>query len=387
MPDVHAKLSASGSAKWLNCPGSIELESGFPDETSEYAAEGTKAHSLGELKINLELGNISKAKYTRDVKKLGDVPADMEDHIEGYKNFVIERYNAKKKNATIAIELRLDFSRYVPEGFGTGDVVIVTDDEIEIIDLKYGKGVVVSAEENPQLRLYGLGAYEEYEYLYSPKKITYTIYQPRIDNISSWSESINELIKWGKDTVVPAADAALEYNAECKAGEYCDSHFCKARAVCRAYNQQKLELAKYEFTSPNKLTNDEIAEILHQASGLKKWVEVVEAYAIEEAIKGAEFPGWKLVEGKSSRKYSDESKAKEALLKAGYEENDIVTVKLKGITDMGKLLGKEFDNIIGEFVIKPQGKPTLVDVKDKRPALNSVQAAISDFEESENVPF
>lgn len=383
MPDIHAKLSASGSAKWINCPGSVSLESEFPDKSSEYASEGTLAHSLCELKLNLALGNITKTKYTRDVKKLGEIPADMEDYTEGYKDFVMEKYRAKN-SPTIAVEVRLDFSKYVPGGFGTGDAVIATDDEIEVIDFKYGKGVRVDAEENSQLRLYGVGALAEYEYLYEPQKVTYTIYQPRIDNVSVWTESVEDLTEWAENTAAPCAESALKEDAPCIAGRYCDSHFCKARAVCRAYTQMQTELARFDFKRPEKLTPEEIAEVLRQAGSLKKWVEVVEAYAIDEALKGTDFPGWKVVEGKSNRKYADEAAVFTALVQAGYSENDISVKRIKTITDMTKTIGKDdFKTLLEDagLVIKPQGKPTLTDISDKRPALNSTMAAAEDFKD------
>ncbi len=390
MPDVHAKLSASGSAKWLNCPGSIALEGQFADSSSSYAEEGTTAHALGELKINLALGNITRNKYTREVKKLGDIPADMEEYIEGYKDFVIECYNttlSENPTATIAVELRLDFSDYVPDGFGTGDVVIVSNSVIEIIDLKYGKGVKVSAENNPQLRLYGLGAYAEYDYLYDMDNVKYTIYQPRLDSVSTYSEPVDDLLKWGRDIVRPGAVKALSEHAECIAGEYCDSHFCKARAVCRAYNDKRLELARYDFIKPNRLSNEEISDILELAPKIPKWCEIVQAYAMDRALAGEKFPGYKLVEGRSNRKYADEKQVMDALLQNGYELDDITVRKLYGITEMQKLLGgDEFDELIGQFIIKPQGKPTLVPETDKRPELGSTESAIKDFGTDDNEP-
>lgn len=383
MPDVHARLSASGSAKWLNCPGSIALEEQFPDKASEYAEEGTKAHALGELKINLALGNITRNKYTREVKKLGDIPADMEEYIESYKDYVMEQCNARKAKGgpiSATVELRLDFSEYVPGGFGTGDVVIAYEGGIQIIDLKYGKGVPVSAEMNSQLRLYGLGAYEEYDYVYDIRELIYTIYQPRLDNISTYRESTEALLKWGEDVVKPGAVEALKENAPCIAGEYCDSHFCKGRAVCRAYNEKRLALAKYDFIRPSELSKEEIADILEIAPKIKSWCEVVQAYVTDRALQGEKFPGYKLVEGRSNRKYTDEEMVMNALLSKGYDISDITTVKLKSVTEMVKLLGADkFNSILGDLVVKPQGKPTLVPETDKRPELGSTEAALRDF--------
>lgn len=384
MPEMHAKLSASGSEKWLNCPGSIALEEQFPDVQKDYTIEGTKAHALGELKINLELGNISKNKYTRELKKLGDIPNEMEDYIEAYKDYVIEQYNTRKaasSSATISVEHRLDFSNYVPEGFGTGDVIIAYDGGIQIIDLKYGKGITVSAELNSQLRLYGLGAINEYEYLYDTDILIYTIYQPRVrENISTYIEKSDTLIKWGNEIVRPAAEKALSKDAECFTGEYCDSKFCKARAVCRAYNEKMQELAKYDFIKPAKLTNEEIADVLEIAPKIEKWCEVVKTYANERALQGEKFPGYKLVASTSRRKYSDENAVISILSKNGYDVDNYINKKVKSISDLTKLLGAEkFNAFIAPLIITPEGRPVLVPETDLRPELGSTAGAIKDF--------
>lgn len=383
MPEVHARLSASGSAKWLNCPGSVALEEQFPNVSSEEAKEGTKAHALGELKINLELGNITRNKYTRVVKKLGEIPEAMEEYIEDYKDFVIEQYNSKKaksSSVTIAIEQRLDFSNYAYKGFGTGDVVIVYEGGIQIIDLKYGIGVRVDAKLNPQLRLYALGAINEYDYLYSIDKAEYTIYQPRLNNISSYAEDATELLSWGMNTVIPAAKKALTENAQCCTGEYCDSHFCKARAICRAYNEKRQELAKYDFIKPAKLTNEEIADVLEIAPKIKSWCEVVEAYALEKSLQGEKFPGYKLVASASRRKYSDENAVISVLSENGYDVDNYINKKVKSISDLTKLLDSEaFNTLIAPLIITPGGKPKLVPETDKQPELGSTASAINDF--------
>ena len=383
MPNTHAKLSASGSAKWLNCPGSISLESKFKDKTSTFAEEGTKAHALGELKINLALGNITRNKYTQEVKKLGEVPADMEDYIEAYKDYVIEQYNIRKagnKSVSIAVEKKLDFSEYVPEGFGTGDVVIAYDGCIQIIDLKYGTGVKVDAELNSQLRLYGLGACNEYDYIYGMGIMIYTIYQPRLNNISTYIETADFLAEWGKDVVKPSAEKALEENAQCCAGDYCDSHFCKARAVCRAYNNKRTELAKYDFIKPSELSKEEIADVLEIAPKIQSWCEIVQTYVMDKVLQGEKFPGYKLVEGRSNRKYSDENAVISTLFENGYAIDDYMDRKLKPITKMTEFLGiDKFNELLGGFVIKPQGKPTIVPETDKRPEIGSAASAAEDF--------
>lgn len=385
MPDSHAKLSASGSKKWLNCPGSVKLEAEFPDTSSQYASEGTTAHTLGESKLNLAMNIISRVGYHKQIANL-PITKDMEEYTDSYRDFVLERFNTAlrdTKDAVLAIERRLDFSAYVPNGFGTGDAVIISTGNLEIIDLKYGQGVPVSAKNNSQLRLYALGALDYYDYLYDIKKVTVTIYQPRIENISSETISVDELYRWGDDVKTKAKLADNADNLECIAGKHCDEGFCKARPVCRAYAEQKQKLAVYDFKPPERLSVDEIAEIIDQADSLCKWAKLVKDYALVQAVKnGTKFPGFKLVEGRSNRTYADEKKVAEVLVKSGYSEKDIYTKKIKGITDMTSLLGKkQFDSLIGEFIVKPQGAPTLVTAEDKRPEINSVQQAQEDFKE------
>lgn len=386
MPETHAKLSASGSKKWLNCPGSIQLESQFPDTTSEYAAEGTTAHALGEAKINLAMKKTSRIGYHKQVEKL-DVSEDMQEYTDGYRDFVLERYNAalqRSKDAILAVERRLDFSTWVPGGFDTGDAVIISTGALEIIDLKYGQVVPVSAENNSQLRLYALGAIDYYDYLYGIDTVTMTIYQPRIDNISSETVTADELYKWGNEVKEKAKLADDESIIECVAGKHCDEGFCKARPICRAYAEQKQKLAVYDFKPPEKLSNDEIAEIIDQADSLCKWAKLVKDYALDKAVNdGVRFPGYKLVEGRSNRTYTgNEKEIAVKLAENGYTEKQIFTRKLKGITDMEKLLGKtEFQRILGNCVVKPQGAPTLVPLSDKRPEINSVQQAQEDFKD------
>ena len=310
----------------------------------------------------------------------------MDEYTDEYRDFVLERFNEalrNSKDAVLAIERRLDFSAYVPNGFGTGDAVIISTGAIEIIDLKYGQGVSVSAENNSQLRLYALGALDYYDYLYDIKTVTMTIYQPRIDNISTETISVEELYKWGEDVKIKAELADNADNLECIAGKHCDDGFCKARPICRAYAEQKQKLAVYDFKPPEKLSVDEIAEIIDQADSLCKWTKLVKDYALNQAVNnGVKFPGFKLVEGRSNRTYTDEKKIADILIKNGYSENDVYSKKLKGITEMSKLLGKKkFDALIGKLVIKPQGAPTLVSAEDNRAEINSVQQTREDFKE------
>lgn len=384
MPDIHARLSASGAKKWINCPGSIQLEENFEDKPSQFAEEGTNAHALGEAKIRLATKEYNRTKYHNAIRNL-EITEDMEDYAESYKNYVIERYNSalqKTPDAILMLEQRLDFSKYVPDGFGTGDVVIIAEGKLEIIDLKYGKGVEVSAVDNPQLRLYALGAYEAFDMLYGFDTVEMTIYQPRLDNISSESISVAELLEWGESVKKAARLANDDSVIECVAGKHCDTGFCKARPVCRAYAEERQKMAVYDFKPPAMLTVAEIADIIEQSASLEKWAKLVCDYALEQAYKhGVEYPGYKVVEGRSNRKYSKpDSEVAKILTDNGYQESDILVHKLKGITDIEKLLGKKtFAEVLGSYVVKPPGKPTLVCSEDKRPAINSATQAQEDF--------
>nr|DAV89938.1 MAG TPA: PD-(D/E)XK nuclease superfamily protein [Caudoviricetes sp.] len=389
MPDIHARLSASGAKKWINCPGSIQLEENFEDKPSEFAQEGTNAHALGEAKIRLATKEYNRTKYHNAIRNI-DITEDMEDYAEGYKNFVIERYNSalrKTPDAILMLEQRLDFSNYVPDGFGTGDAVIIANGKLEIIDLKYGKGVEVSAVENPQLRLYALGAYEAFDMLYGIENVTMTIYQPRLDNISSESITAAKLLEWG-ETVKKAAQLANDDSVtDCIAGSHCDTGFCKARPACRAYTAEKQRLAVYDFKAPALLTTEEIADVLDQSAAIKKWAELVSDYALDQAYKhGVQYPGFKVVEGRSNRKYSKpDAEVAKILTDKGYSEDDIMVSKIKGITDIERLLGKKtFSDILGPYIMKPPGKPTLVHSEDKRPAISSAEQAQEDFKNDIN---
>lgn len=384
MPDVHAKLSASGAKKWIACPGSILMEAKVPDKPSAYAAEGTNAHALGEAKIRLAVKEYTKAKYHKAIKDL-EIDDEMEEYTDAYRDFVIERFNSAKRkdpSAILLLEQRLDFSEYVPEGFGTGDCLIIAAGTLDVIDLKYGKGVPVKAEGNPQMRLYALGALAAYDFLYDITQVNMCIFQPRIDNIDDVEMSVEELKAWGEE-IRPAAQKAFSGMEEYCAGSHCDSNFCKARPICRAYAERKLEMAKYEFKKPAQLDPEEISEILEQADALAKWATLIKEYALDEAVNnGVTFPGYKVVEGRSNRAFAiDDTLIAAQLIAKGYNEDSFYPRKLIGLGALEKYLGKkDFQKILGEYVIKPVGKPTLVPESDKRPALNSTEAAKTDFE-------
>jgi hypothetical protein len=384
---AHAKLSASGSSRWLKCTPSVQLEQGFPDQTSAFAEEGTLAHEISELYLGLHLDHFKKAAFTRRLnkkKKEEHFAEDMLDYIEAYVDIVIERINEAKsrsEDAIVLIEQRLDFSQWVPEGFGTGDVVIIADGILEIIDLKYGKGVPVSAEGNSQMRLYALGALNQFGFLYDIETVRMTIVQPRLDSVSTDEMEADKLLAWADETVKPRADLAMAGEGEFVAGEHC--RFCKARSTCRARADKNMEIARFEFQEPPLLSNEEIGQILLEAEEIQKWAKDVQTYALAQAEHHNEkFPGWKLVEGRSNRKYADEQNVHTTLASEGFEEDVIAPRKLLGITAMEKSIGKkQFNSLLADLVIKPSGKPTLVQESDKRPEINSTDSAIEDFKE------
>lgn len=385
MPDVHAVLGASSADRWMHCPGSVKLCQGVPNKGSSYAEEGTQAHALAELMIKYNLGRLTKSEYNKALKELKTNPfycLEMKEYIEDYVRAVWELANEAKshsKDAELLTEQRLDFSDWVPGGFGTGDVVIVYDKVIHIVDLKYGKGVGVSAERNPQLMLYGLGALATYDMLYDIKTVKLTIIQPRLDNISSYEISVEDLQEWGEKTVKPAAEEALSDDAHCEAGDWC--RWCMVKATCRARKDAMTELARMEFRDAKLLEDDEIGEVLRLADQLAAWAGDVKEYALQEAENGKKWSGWKLVEGRSNRKYSDETEVARALIKAGYAESMLYERKLYGITAMEKIIGKKpLAECCGNLIVKPAGKPVLVPESDKRPELNSIDAAKNDFE-------
>lgn len=381
----HAILSASGAYRWLACPPSARLEERFEETTSTYAEEGTLAHGIAEQKLRFLLKQISAQDYAQALQifeKNEFYSASMLDYIETYASIVMEKIyeaRARSADAVVLLEQRLDFSDWVPEGFGTGDVVIISDGVLEVIDLKYGKGVPVSAEDNAQMRLYALGALATFDSLYDIKTVRMTIVQPRLDSVSSDEITAERLYWWADTELIKRAQLAWEGKGEFQAGEHC--RFCRARFNCRARAEANLELAKMDFRKPELLTDEEIGEVLKQADELKAWVSDVFDYALVQARDhGKKFKGWKLVEGRSVRKYADEEAVAKTLLEAGYKEGQIYEKKLWGITAMEKLLGKtKFGELLKGLVVKPAGKPTLVPETDKRPELNSTAAAVADF--------
>lgn len=376
----HALLSASSAARWLHCTPSARLTEHLPDTQTEYAAEGTLAHSLGELKLKLELKRITKKQYNSKLKKLksNEMYYDgMLDEVEQYTNYVMETYHeaiSKTKDAVIFLEEQLDYSKYVPEGFGTGDCIIIADGRLEIIDLKFGKGIEVSPVNNPQLKLYALGAYERYGFIYGIDCITMTIAQVRLNNISSSTIKASMLLEWAENELKEKAQLAFEGKGDFVPGPWCT--FCKVKSTCKARSEANIEFYNKHNHDPNLLSVNEIAEILGQASEIEKWAKDIKNYALNEALKGVKFPGWKLVEGRSNRVIDDEETLADRLINEGYPEEKIYKPKtLQGISTLEKLVGKKkFAKIADGLISKPPGKPTLVTIDDKRPELDSAEA-------------
>lgn len=372
----HAYLSASASHRWLACPPSAKLCANIADQTSEYAQQGTDCHELCAYLVEKALGRA----VTDPTENLTFYDAEMQICAEEYRNYVLEQIKAAKefcKDPQVMIEQRLDFSRWVENGFGTGDCVIVADEVLQIIDYKHGLGVLVSAGDeehggNSQMMCYALGALEAFGDIYDINQIKMTIFQPRRDNVSTYTISKDDLLKWAEEVLAPTAQLAYTGKGEFKAGDHCQ--FCKVKATCRKRAEYNLELAKYDFEMPATLDDIEIAAILAKVDEMISWGNDIKEYALQQAQSGVHFDGWKIVEGKSNRKFTDEAAVVFKVKDAGYDPYE---KKLLGITAMSTMLGKKkFEELLGELVYKPPGKPTLVPESDKRPAMNT---AIDDF--------
>ena len=378
MAKKHALLGASSSARWLVCTPSARLEAMFPDEQSPYAAEGTIAHDLAESILRHKLEG-------KKAPKLDDYSTEMIEAVNRYVDICEEKVNearARSSDAEAMIEARLDFSRWVPDGFGTGDMVIVADGILEVIDLKYGKGVPVSAVENTQMRLYALGAYDINEFLYDVKSVRMTIVQPRLDSVSTDEMALEELLDWGEE-IKPIAQRAFNGEGECTPCDYCN--FCKARHTCRALADTCLTAFYKDGGKLNQLlTDSEVSDILAMKDLITKWIKGVYDFAYEKALSGEkQWPGYKLVEGTSRRTITDPAAAAQTLLDNGYKEEDIFKPReLEGITNLQKVLGKKgIAEYLETYIDKPAGKPTLVPDSDKRPAINTVETMMNEFDD------
>ena len=372
---AHAVLSASAAYRWMMCTPSAVLTKDMPDETSAYAEEGTKAHELAELLLHNWRSHISP----------DDAKVDLSDPITNdvleYVNRAIKDFTdikQKHRDAIMFTEQKIRFDNYVPEGFGTADLIIIAGKTLYIRDLKFGKGVEVSAENNPQIRCYALGAYNMFEDLYDFDTVVMQIDQVRLNHFSEETMSLKDLLDWANNELAPAAKLAYAGKGKFAVGHWCQ--FCKAKATCKARGAEYMASAEIKEKKPDYalLTDDEISKILTKAEDLQKWVKALQDYVTGRIQSGKQMPGWKLVEGRSVRTYTDELAVADKLKSAGYEEALIYNRKLIGITEMTKLTGKiEFDQLLGDLVYNPPGKPTLVPESDKRPAINS---AVTDFD-------
>lgn len=382
----HALLSASGAHRWLECTPSAQLELQFPQSTSEYAEEGTAAHELCELTARYWLGEISEAEYENQRDELAKgkfYNAEMQECANDYAKFVAEKTAAAREtceDAFTALEVRVDFSKYVKDGFGTGDCIIVSDNVLEIIDFKYGKGVRVEAAGNPQMKLYALGAYLEYNTLFDIDSVRMTIFQPRLSGVQSSDEiTIKELLEWAEKYVKPRAK--LAYKGE---GEFAPSEevckFCRAKAQCKARADKNLKLFD-EAPDVLLLTPEDAGKILEQAGDIQSWLADLESLVSSTLLAGQPVEGWKMVEGRSNRRFADELKVVDAMKAAGYDESLLYERKLITLTQMEKDFGKKaVAETLGELIVKPQGKPTLAPAKDKRPEFRPEEQLLAELD-------
>lgn len=381
MPELHAKLSSSASKRWLGCPGSVKLSEHYPNGSSIYADEGTIAHGMAEGMISkddklVQKYEVEAAKFYGEHPELNGTFLEMKMILQPYVDYVFEEYAAQVHEdgaAQLMTEERVDLTEYIPGGFGTSDVVILRQGRLHIIDLKYGKGVSVSAEDNPQLKLYALGTLARFDMLYDIEDVVMTIYQPRLDNVCTDTIKAKDLYAWGEEVIKPGAQLALSEDAPVHAGDWCQ--FCPARYDCKERARDAMELQKY--LGQMVLSPEEIAEILGKIDRLTKFAEDIKDSALTKALDGEEIPGWKVVEGRSIRKYvGSEEEIVRQCEGAGYDQALLYERKLLTITNMEKLMGKkQFAEVLGAYVEKPEGKPTLAPESDKRPAITNNSAA------------
>ena len=407
-PQLHAILGASSAKRWLTCTPSARLgerlTSRFGSESSPYAQEGTKAHALAEIKVRKAFyaadgmtttvysrmsqeerdayTGINAFRYDALRAELGDIPADMEHATDAYCDVVMEKYlSAKDQDAStrLLLEQRLDYSRWVPSGFGTGDCVIVSDSLLEIADLKYGLGIPVDAVDNPQLRLYGLGAIAKFGQLYDFPAVRMTIIQPRLESVSEETLGRVELLDWAEAEVREKAQQAWKGVGEFVPGDHC--RFCPAKAVCSARVAEALKLFRYGFETPGLIPDEQIPGILETLDVAEAWIKDFRAYAEKQALNGQKFPGWKLVRGKKpNRRWADPEEVRAQLLRAGYAPGQIETTSLKPVGEIEKTIGaKAFRALVGGLVAQGEGRLTLVPESDKRLEYASADAAFADL--------
>lgn len=383
MTKKHAMLSASGAARWINCPPSLALEQQFPESTSEFAAEGTLAHEIAELKLKKHFTPIGPRAFTTQMNKLKKhelYQEEMQGYTDTYLDYIKELTHGLPSVPYCVIEKRVDFGEYAPGGFGTADCIVVHGETLWIVDFKYGKGVEVSAERNPQMMLYALGALNAYSLIYGIKRVKMVICQPRINNLSEWELWAEDLYAWGREIVKPRAELALEGGGEYAAGTHC--RFCRAKATCRNLAEHNLKLARFEFKDPGLLNNEEIAAAITDGEMLVNWLKSLEEYALAAMLEGEEIPGYKVVEGRSNRTFIDQDRAFDKLISAGISEAILYERRPITLTAAEKIVGKkQFDELLADDIEKPRGKPTLAAQSDKREPY-SITSAQQDFKEA-----
>jgi hypothetical protein len=384
MPEQHAHYSASHSHIWLNCSGALEAEAEFPNETSSFAEEGTTAHELAEIKLKLHFKQIKKTEYNKRLKAIKETEyygEEMESYIDDYVAFVIAKY-ATLEDAEIHFEQRLDYSPWAKDGFGTGDVVMLSNGKFVIIDLKYGKGQKISADRNPQLMLYGLGLINVFEMIFEYGDIEMIINQPRLDHVSEYSMPVDDLLKWGDEVVKPAVEKMESGDTELCTGDWCDKYFCKARFICRARANEALEVAKKNFKDPSLLDDEEVAEMLGKIDRIKTWCNNLEEWVTQQMLDGKHYDGYKLVEGLSKRKITDPDGLVKALVAQGFDEAVLYERSLLSMTNLEKVVGKKvFAEASQGFIDKPKGKPKIAPADSDKPDYNAAANAAEAFTE------
>jgi len=384
---AHALLSASGAKRWLACTPSPRLEEKRKDESSSYAREGTLAHEFADVRLRAFIGEITAEQADTQLETLRSnelYTREMERQVAKYVDYVLEALadaKAADANAVLRVEERVDFSKWVPSGFGTGDATIAARNTLHIADLKYGKGIQVDAEENPQLMLYGLGSLRAaLEEGLNIQWVRLAIVQPRLDHISEWEIRAKDLLTWAEKIVAPTAAKAYAGEGKTVAGDHC--RFCKVKGNCRAYHKLNTDLAKIVFKEPDLMSNEELVEVYEALPRIKKAAEVAAAYLKAEMLAGRKVPGYKVVEGRSNRRWGDEAAVRENLALLGYEEEEYLNVKLKGLGDLGDLMSEdEFVDLLGHLIVKPQGAPTIAKESSRKPVYISAQAAANVFKD------
>ena len=402
-PEKHALLSASSASRWLACTAAPRFEEGLPESTSDYAEEGRLAHAIAELKVLKKFTIMTNRTFSTRLNKLkkeARYDPEMDKTTDLYLEHLLEQAMTYNSSPTVAAEVKVDFADYVPEGFGTCDCVMIGGDTLCITDYKHGKGVPVSAEGNPQMRLYALGALKRYAPIFGDtiKKVRMSIDQPRLDSYSTDTITVEELRAWG-ESIKPAAQKAFSGLGEFVPGDHC--RFCRGKAQCRARagvnttledfagcvpagsltpeEKQSMEAAKASgMDAPALLTDEEIGDLLVRGKLLVQWYKDLEEYATTALLNGKPIPGWKLVAGRSDRAFTDQDAALKAIMEAGYDEAVIYERKPLTLAQLEKLMGKKpFEEAVGGYVIKPPGKPKLAEASDKREAYNPAAADFS----------